>query len=351
MTRQLAIQKPFNLEITLMMGQAFRWRELPPEFYGDGRQWFSGVIGDNLFHIRRTDAGVEYRVGDANGECPSQASHDETLRRYFREDDDITAIYAHISRDPKMAAIIEEHPGLRLLRQDPWECIAAYLCSANNSVKRITQIVAAIGCRFGNRVQLGGDVATAFPQPHRLLADPELAPKLGSLNLGLDRSRNIVRAAERISNGELDVDRLRNDPYQRVLTVLMEGSRHKSKANGIGPKVADCIALFSLDQLEAFPVDTWVWRAITEAYPEWGFPETANPTEKARALAADHARRTFGQYAGYANQYLFYWRRLHGEKPLSFAHRWHGKLRLPIGKTVDDVRHEYLSEKYLAHVD
>ena len=117
---------------------------------------------------------------------------------------------------------------------------------------------------------------------------------------------------------------------------------------GIGSKIADCIALFALDQLKAFPMDRWVWRAVTEAYPEWGFPEKARPTDKEMGEASERARREFGEYAGYVNQYLFYWRRLHGEERLSFAHRLHGKFRLPSGMTSDDVRYEYLVRKHLS---
>ena len=341
MARQLAIKQPFSLKLSLTMGQAFRWREL-----GDG--WFSGALGERLFHIRQTDGGVEYRVGGPEGEGTAVDADDAVLRRYFREDDDVVAIYADICRDPKMATIIEEFPGLRILRQDPWECTVAYLCSANNNVERISAIVEKIAGEFGRPLQLAGDVSATFPAPDQMLADSEHVTKLGTMKLGLDRAKNIIRAAHRFENGELDPDELRSASYEEVMSALMEGPRRSSKPNGIGPKVADCIALFSLDQLDAFPVDLWVWRAITEAYPEWGFPEGTKPTAKGMHEASKRARQVFGKYAGYANQYLFHWRRQHGEAPLTFAHRWHGKFRLPPGKTVDDVRYEYLSRKYLS---
>ena len=339
MTRQLKIEQPFALKLSLTMGQAFRWREL-----GDG--WFSGVLGENLVHIRQTDGGVEYRVGGQRGERAATDADDEMVRRYFREDDDVVAIYEDISRDPKVATIIEEFPGLRILRQDPWECMVAYVCSANNNVERISAIVEKIACEFGHPLALAGDISTMFPRPAQILADRGHAEKLGKMRLGLNRDKNIVKAARRFENGELNPEQLRRVPYKDVVPGLMEGSRHGSKANGIGPKVADCIALFSLDQLEAFPVDLWVWRAITEAYPEWGFPEGTKPTYKDMREASKRARQVFGKYAGYANQYLFYWRRLHGVAPLTFAHRLHGKFRLPPGMTADDVRYEYLAEKY-----
>ncbi|MXZ90773.1 MAG: hypothetical protein F4Z05_04780 [Chloroflexi bacterium] len=348
MTRQLEIKQPFNLELSLMMGQAFRWREL-----GDG--WFSGVLGENLVHVRQNDGGIEYRVGGPEGERRTTDADDAMLRRYFREDDDVAAIYADISRDPKVATIIEEFPGLRILRQDPWECTVAYLCSANNNVKRIGTIVETIAGEFGHPLELAGDASAVFPTPDQILADPDRVTKLKKMQLGLNRDKNIVKAAHRFVNGGLVADVLRNSSYQDVMPALMEGTRHKSKPNGIGPKVADCIALFSLDQLDAFPVDLWVWRAITEAYPEWGFPENTKPSDLNLREASEQARQVFGKYAGYANQYLFYWRRRLGEEPLPFGTRWRGKLRItpPGGRQLDDryldeLRYEYLKAKYLS---
>ena len=351
MTRQLEIKQPFNLELSLTMGQAFRWRELPPEFYGDGHKWFSGVLGENLIHIRQTDDGVDYRIGGSDGERPATNADDAMLRRYFRDDtDDVSAIYDSIARDPKIATIMEEFPGLRILRQDPWECTVAYLCSANNNVKRISAIVETIAWEFGHPLELDGDINTntTFPAPDQILADPDHVTKLKKMQLGLNRDKNIVKAAYRFADGELNPNRLRSASYQDVMLALMEGPRHTSKPNGIGPKVADCIALFSLDQLDAFPVDLWVWRAITEAYPEWGFPENAKPSDKNLREASEKARQVFGKYAGYANQYLFHWRRQHGVEPLTFAHRLHGKFRLPPGMTPDEARYKYLAEKYLS---
>ncbi len=344
MTRQLEIKQPFNLELSLMMGQAFRWRPL-------SEGWFSGVIGENLIHIRQpdgVDGPVTYRIGCPEGKRPATDKDDAMLLRYFREDDDIAAVYASIARDPKMATIIEEFPGLRILRQDPWECTVAYLCSANNNVKRISAIVETIACEFGHPLQLAGDINTTFPAPDQILADPDHVTKLKKMQLGLNRDKNIVKAAYRFADGELNPNRLRSASYQDVMLALMEGPRHRSKPNGIGPKIADCIALFSLDQLDAFPVDLWVWRAITEAYPEWGFSEGSKPSDKDLREASEQARQVFGKYAGYANQYLFHWRRQHGDEPLTFAHRLHGKFRLPPGMTPDQARYEYLVEKYLS---
>ena len=334
MTRQLEITQPFNLEISLTMGQAFRWRCL-----GDG--WFSGVIGENLIHIGQpdgVDGPVTYRIGGPNGERPATDTDDAMLRRYFREDDDVAAIYASIARDPKLDTIMQEFPGLRLLRQDPWECLVSYLCTANTKVPGTAKKVEAVAKSLGQSLSLPEETRYAFPAPEQVAAAGE--GYLRELGVGKP-SIYIVKAANAILFSGFAPDSLATVEYPDAKEVLTDYP-------GIGDKIADCICLFSLDQLEAFPIDIWVWRAITEAYPEWGFPEKTKPSEKQRREASDQARHVFGEYAGYANQYLFYWRRRLGDEPLTFAHRWHGKLRLPPGKTVDDLRYEYLAEKYLS---
>ena len=337
MTRQLKIQQPFNLELTLTMGQAFRWRELPPDFYDDGHKWFSGVLGANLYHIRQTGDGIEYRVGGSDEERKATPDDDETLRRYFREDDDVITIYADISRDPKMATIMEEHPGLRLLRQDPWECLISYICSANTGVTGIANKVEAI-TDLGKPVRLATEIRHTFPTPSDLAAAGE--PYLRELSVGKPATY-ATTAAHMILSGE-------SDPYAFASVSYRDAKQRLMDYPGIGNKIADCICLFALDKQEAFPVDRWVWRAITEVYPEWGFEEKPQPTQTEIRRVSNKAGQVFGEHAGYANQYLFYWRRKYGEEPLSFAYRWHGKLRLPPGMTVDDVRYEYMSRKYLS---
>ena len=340
MARQLKVTQPFNLALSLTMGQAFRWRPLDAG-------WFSGVLGENLLHIRQTDAGLEYRIGGPCGERDATDQDDELLLQYFREDDDVAAIYSSIGRDPKLATIMREFPGLRLLRQDPWECLVTYLCSANNNLPRIAYLVNAIADKFGTEVALGREQRCTFPTAEQLAKNPEQTwPKLKDLRLGLNRAPNLMTAAQIVCTGELDLHELRRQPYLEVRKRLLQ-------CDGIGRKVADCIALFALDQTEAFPVDIWVWRAITEAFPEWGFPEQAQPTIAQKAAVDQYARHEFGKYAGYANQYLFYWRRQHGKEPLPFGTRWRGKFRItpPADRQIDDqyldeLRHEHLKAKY-----
>jgi len=291
MMRQLEVKQPFNLERSLMMGQAFRWRPL-----GDG--WFSGVIGENLVRIRQTNDGVEYRVGGADGERTATSDDDELLLRYFREDDDVAAIYDHLRQDVHIAQLTEQHCGMRLLRQEPWECMVSYICSANNNIPRISGIVEAIAKSFGSSIKLAGDIRHTFPAATELAADEAKSEKLASLNLGLKRDEKIIAASQRVCDGALNLCSLRQQPYAEVMRTLMQGNRHSSKANGIGPKIADCIALMSLDKTEAFPVDTHIRRAMNEIY----FQAQKPPSD---AKIVRWAQEHFGPYAGYAGQFLF----------------------------------------------
>ena len=327
----LSIAQPFELELSLTMGQVFRWRPL-----GDG--WFSGVLGEYLVHIRRTEGGVEYRTGGADGELDADLS--ELLCRYFRLDtDNIGAIYADLAgRDPQLEPLISAYWGMRVLRQEPWECLVSYICSAINTIERISAITESIAETFGQPVQLNGDRRHTFPPAERLVDDGAAEETLNAMKLGLRRAPNIMTAARRVCEGELDLIALRRQPYPEVMRTLMEGSRYRNKSNGIGPKIADCVALFALDQMNAFPIDTHVKRAVKDRY----FHSAKLPSD---ARVVKWAQEKFGAYAGYAGQYLFYGRRQEAaESKLPFGDRWRGKFR---AVPKEGPRWEALAEKYL----
>ena len=275
---RLIIDQPLDLDAVLDGTQDYRWRKL-----ADG--WRSGVLDENLIHIRQNDRGVEYRA---------HTDLDALLISYFRLDDDTDAIYAGISsRDDRVAGLVKEYPHLRILRQpDPWECMVAYICSSNNNVKRISNIIEAIAVKLGKPVELDGEARHTFPTPEMVLR-AGVGP-LEKLHLGLDRHRKIVDAARRILDGKLDLRRLAQPqvPHAEAKGQLME-------CHGIGAKIADCIALFALDKMAAFPIDVHVRRAV-EGY----FPNQKRPSDKA---IVQWAQDRFGEYAGYANQFLFRW--------------------------------------------
>ena len=277
MTRRLPVDRSFSLDATLNGEQDFRWRPLK-----DG--WHSGVLSGRLIHVRQCDGGVEYR---------SDSDLDALLSSYFRLDDDVAAIWNELSRgDETIAELLEKHRHVRLRRQpDRWECMVAYICSANKSVEGIRVSVEKIAEAFGDRVELPGDVRCTFPTVERILeAGEEGLEKLG---LGLDKHAKIVAAARQISRGELDLAYL-----SQPQVAYAEARMRLMGCYGIGPKIADCIALFALDKLDAFPVDRWVRRAMEDRY----FPDGVSSDETLVMWARDH----FGDYAGYANQLLFH---------------------------------------------
>lgn len=274
----LSIDQPFNLAESLESGQAHRWRKL-------SGGWYSGVLGGSLLHLRQSSAGLEYRVAGGG-------STETLLRAYFRLDDDIGAIYADICRDRRVAEMVAVYPGLRILRQEPWECTVAFICSSTSNIPRIHQNMEAMSDSLGEPLELDGEVRHTFPSAQRLASAGEA--RLRELGLGF-RAPYVVAAAEEVCNGTLDLDELIRRPYGDAKARLME-------CYGIGAKIADCIAVFSLEKLEAFPVDVWVRRALAE----WYFPMQKKPPDRAMV---EWAQGYFGQYAGYSQQYLFHGRR------------------------------------------
>ena len=294
MTRELAIDQPFDLALSLTMGQAFRWHELPPDFYGDGHEWFSGVLGENLIHIHQTDAGVEYRVGGLDGERPADDKDDEALRRYFREDDDVAAIYADISRDPVVARLVRQYPGMRVLRQEPWECTVSYICSAQNNIPKIRQNVRAIAENWGEQVSLRRDSNYTFPGPDQLAKAEAVTLQMPKREggLGLGKSAKYVTAiAKLVSDKGIDLKVIRVLDYHQTVGIL-------ELFEGVGPKVSNCIALMAMDKLEAFPVDRHIRRLVSS---RWFGGKRTPPDDEIIQWAQDH----FGHYAGYAGQFIF----------------------------------------------
>ena len=291
MTRELALTQPFDLELSLTMGQAFRWRPL-----GDGR--FSGVLGENLIHIRQIEGGIEYRVGGPDGERDGSDLDDGLLRRYFREDDDVTAIYNDLSRDPVVARLVAQYPGMRVLRQEPWECLVAYICSRRNTIARIAHNIEAIASLSQRTVKLGDDERCIFPAPEKLLKFGEKRLLSAGL-IGLHTHAPCVfLAANRVCDGELNLSALPSLSYADAKRELM-------KCKGIGHKVADCIVLFAVGKLEAFPVDAHIRRGLSE-WPDCPI-HRASPsiTDGRYKETVQWAQLHFGKYAGYAGQFIF----------------------------------------------
>ena len=310
---QLEIPEPFSLRLTLYMGQAFRWRRLDrsvDKLEDSGRlldsNWHSGVLGRRLVHLRQVGSAVEYRSTQLaesareEVEADGEESVETLLRSYFRLDDDVAQIYADLgSRDGHIARLVESYGGMRLLRQDPWECLVSYICSKSNRIPNIRRCIGEISPLSGLDVQLDNDRRFVFPSSRRIL-------EVGvSHMLGLDLAgrfsasfpKAIADAAKRVRDDELDFQALRLQSYSAVLFTLMEGPRNgRTVPNGVGLKIADCVALMSLDKLGSFPVDTHIRKAVARNYPS---------APKTNAAISAWAQQHFGQFAGYAGQLMF----------------------------------------------
>jgi N-glycosylase/DNA lyase len=280
----IPVEQPFHLALSLESGQAFRWRR-------EG-EWYWGVIHGHILKICQTPSGLELSSTEGEGLRP-------LIRSYFRLEDDLEAIYREIGRDEHIAGAIARYRGMRLLRQEPWECLVSYICSANSSIPHIARMVEALAEAFGRPVSLEGRTLYTFPEPYRLAEAGE--ERLRGLGLGF-RARYVAEVARQAAEGRLDLADLHRLPYEEARERLV-------KLPGAGGKVADCVLLFSLDKLEAFPVDRWVRRALADWYP--GIER--QPPRK----VSEWARSYFGPYAGYAQQYLFFARRARPSGPAS----------------------------------
>ena len=283
---ELAVDLPLDLGASLLGGQAHRWRLEGTE----EEPWFSGVIRGNFIRLRQLNP---ERVEFFAAPWP-ESSVVPILQHYFRFDDDLGHIQEEISHDWRVAAMVNQYPGLRVLRQEPWECLVAYICSANSNIQRIHQVLENISEALGSPIELDGQVRHSFPSPAQLVEAGET--ELRRLGLGF-RAPYVDRATREVVEGSLDLNALVRMPYAPAKERLME-------CYGIGSKIADCIAVFSLEKLEAFPIDVWVRRALGE----WYFPDEEKPPPDRELLA--WAQDYFGRYAGYAQQYLFHGRRL-----------------------------------------
>ena len=190
-----------------------------------------------------------------------------------------------------------------MLRQEPWECLIAYILSANSNIETIHRNMERLSGEFGEPLALshpdpsgesdGAIRRNTFPKPVDLAEAGEA--ELRRLKLGF-RAPYVHQAAIAVAEKRLDLDHLVTAPYPEAKGELMA-------LKGIGDKIADCIALMSLEKMEAFPIDVWVRRALAD----WYFPGQKTPTNR---VLLEWAQGYFGRYAGYANQYLFHGRRL-----------------------------------------
>ncbi len=274
----------YDLAATLVSGQAFRWQEL------DG--WWHGVVGARWVRLRAEKDRIVAEVAEP-------ASDWRWLAGYLQVDQNLTDVLLAFPDDEPMRAAVAACRGLRLLRQDPWECLASFICSSTKQIVQIRQIVALLCERFGEHLPVPAEVqpAFSFPSVERLATAAE--SELRTCKMGF-RAPYLLATAQSVVAGDIDLVRLGSLQVSEARARLVE-------LPGVGRKVADCVLLFAYGFQEAFPVDVWVQRALRRLY----FPGRRVSPRRLQEFTATH----FGAWSGYAQQYLFHYMRVHARRP------------------------------------
>ena len=275
--------KSFNLTHIFECGQCFRWNENE-----DGS--YTGVVRENVINIRMANDAV-WVEGFGNDELRG------LFDSYFDMDRDYDEIKNELRKiDENMEESIKYGDGIRLLNQDLWETIISFIISANNNIPRIKGIIERISKRFGNKIEWKGNEYYTFPTPEQL--SKASVEDLRNLGLGF-RDVRVFETTQMVVNGDIDFEQLHKEKNTQIVRDEL------LKLPGVGPKVADCILLFStLKRLDVFPIDVWVRRVMNELYIH---NEDENRVDK--KLVISMADEKFGDLQGIAQQYLFYWKR------------------------------------------
>lgn len=250
----------FNLAQTLDCGQAFRWRK------NENGVW-SGIVADKFIELYE-DNGDIIITGSTENDFKS------LWKNYFDLDRDYENIIRAVSADKKVKAAAEFSSGIRILNQDPWEALCSFIISQNNNIPRIKGIIERLCENFGQKV------AGRYTFPSAKVLAPLSPDDLAPIRSGF-RAKYIIDAAAKVASGEILLENLKTTDFNTAREKLMT-------IKGVGPKVADCVLLFGLGHIEAFPQDVWIKRAMAQMF-EGELPQCAAP------------------YAGIVQQYIFYY--------------------------------------------
>ena len=256
----------FDLDKIFDCGQCFRWNK-----NDDGS--FTGVAMGKAATIKKDSSGI-YITG-------TKEDYDNIWHDYFDMDNNYRQIRQGLCIDEYMKNASDFGAGIRILRQDKWEALCSFIISQCNNIPRIKRIVETFSCCFGDEISFCGDTYYAFPTAEKTagLTIDDLAP----LRCGY-RAPYIIDAAKAVQNGDIDLESLSSASLSDAVKALRS-------LNGVGEKVANCAILFSLHKLDAFPVDVWMKKAISQHYGK------------------DFDPNVFGPFAGIGQQYMFYYQR------------------------------------------
>lgn len=273
----------FELRDIFECGQCFRWNRQE-----DGS--YTGVFSKNVINVKKEKETITMK-----GVCEGDIR--EVVEKYFDLNRDYKEIKKKLARiDKNMEESIQYGQGIRILNQDLWETILSFIISANNNIPRIKGIIERLSKAYGTKMNWRGIDYYTFPTAEQL---KEVTIK-EYRNLGLGfRDKRLYETTQMVINRQIDLERMRkNNNTFEVREELLSLS-------GVGPKVADCILLFSdLKRLEVFPIDVWVRRVMNDLYIK-----QSDETKVSKKQIEKIATEKFGDLAGLAQQYLFYWRR------------------------------------------
>lgn len=269
---EMQVKQPIDVENSINSGQVFLWKK-------NDRYWY-GVNGQDVLQI------------DENGKVKSLKNYKTD---FFRIKDNFGEIIESISRDKTVKNAVKKYPGLRIIKQDPFQCIISFIVSSNSNIQKIKNNLENISQKFGERTEYKDQEFFLFPNAETL--SKVTIDEIKKCGVGY-RAEFIKEAAKIISSEKIRVEDLKTDSYH-------DAKKKICVIPGIGNKVADCILLFSLDKLEAFPLDRWMIRILEKYYSKKFQLDTKTVTEKQYEILHEKIAEHFGPYAGYAQQFLF----------------------------------------------
>ncbi len=274
--------KSFEPNHVFDCGQCFRW-----EKQKDGS--YTGIFNNNVLNVNKIDNDIIFK-----GICENNIK--EVCTEYFDLARNYEDIKLELSKvDDNLKKSIDYGEGIRILNQDLWETIISFIISANNNIPRIKGIINRLSEKFGSKIEWNGDTYYTFPTVQQLARAS--VQDLRSLGLGF-RDVRVYETTKMILNKEVDLDKMYEEDTSKVKESLLTLS-------GVGPKVADCILLFSkLKRFDVFPIDVWVRRVMNELYIK-----NEDETKVSKKEIENLAKEKYGNLEGIAQQYLFYWKR------------------------------------------
>lgn len=273
----------FNLIHIFECGQCFRWNK-----EDDGS--FTGVVKNTVINVIKQENKVVF-----TGVC-KDGNFQEFIKEYFDLKTDYSVYKEKLSKvDQYLKESIEFGNGIRILNQDLWECIISFIISANNNIPRIKKIIEKLSLNYGEKIEFNNKVYYTFPTPEKL--SKATVEELREVGLGF-RDKRIFNTTKMILEKQIDLDKIKKmENTEQMREELL-------KLDGVGPKVADCILLFSRKRMDVFPIDVWVRRVMNDLYIH---NEDENKVNKKELL--NIAEEKFLGLQGIAQQYLFYWKR------------------------------------------